>query len=104
MVDVGVPTATARTEIRAQYGGLLFGITAFLIWCATSPARVATGLLASAMMLAGYGLVRASSYLLEGGGAPILLVLMAAEFTGAALSLWGWRLEVANGRAAEAAR
>src|SRR5262245_35155003 len=70
-VDLGVTTATARTEIRAMYGGFELGIAAFLIWCAMDPARVRTGLMASGLMFAGVALGRAFSLATDPGSRSI---------------------------------
>lgn len=88
LVQIGLPTATARTDFAATYGGLELGIAAFLAWCALRRGLLAAGLVASGLLLAGMAAVRLVGILTAGGVLPLLYLLLAAELSGTALSFW----------------
>lgn len=46
LTEVQLPTPTAVTDARAVFGGLELGLGSFLLWSASSAARVQPGLLA----------------------------------------------------------
>ncbi|MCI0705308.1 MAG: DUF4345 domain-containing protein, partial [Planctomycetia bacterium] len=58
LVEVGVPTATARADVRTQYGGFTLGFAVFLYVCFVRREWTAVGLLASACALSGFALTR----------------------------------------------
>jgi hypothetical protein len=90
-VDVSATTSTARTEIRAMYGGLEIGIAALLVWCALDPRLVRIGLLAVTCMFGGLAAGRAASLLLETGARSIMYSLVAIEAVAAGLALIAFR-------------
>jgi hypothetical protein len=90
LVDVGVPNATARADVRAQYGGFTLGMGAFLFVCFSRKEWTAAGLAGSACTLTGFVLARVLSVLVEGPVAPAIFYLMAGEGSGAVLSFVGW--------------
>jgi hypothetical protein len=92
LVDVGTPTATARADTRAQYGGFTFGMGVFLLVCFARRSWTGPGLAACACTLSGFVLARAFSVALEGPVAPSIFYLMACEGSGAVLSFVGWRV------------
>ena len=88
-VDTLLPTATARIDFAATYGGSVFGIAAFLAFCAVHPERLRLGLLANAFFLAGYATTRGLGIILaQGDVQPILYLLLAIEASGALISFW----------------
>jgi hypothetical protein len=90
--DIVLPTATARIDFAATYGGFEFGVAAFLAFCAQRHERVRLGLLATAFCLAGFALTRGIGIVLvKGEVRPILYLLLAIELSGVALSLWAAR-------------
>ena len=89
LVSLEASTDTARSEIRAMYGGLEIAFAIFLAWCAVSDERRRVGLVASGAVFAGIGAGRLGGILLAGGGEPILWQLLAAEVAAAGLSFWG---------------
>jgi hypothetical protein len=91
LVEVGVPTATARADTRAQYGGFTLGMGVFLFVCFTRKDWTAAGLAGSAITLTGFVAARVLSVAIEGSVAPAIYKLMAFEGTGAILSWIGWR-------------
>lgn len=97
-VDVILPTPTARADFRATYGGFELGFGAFLALCAARRECVRLGLLASGLCLLGFAAGRALSLLLDGAPRRIVLLLLAAELAGSALSFLaaGWSAGVAG--------
>lgn len=96
LVDIQLPTDTARADFIAIYGGLELGLAAFFWMCIRHDDRVRVGLLASGYALTGFGGARLIGILRADDPRPILIVLLLIELPGAALSFWGAR------RAAEA--
>ena len=93
---IELPTATARIDFAATYGGFELGVAAFLAFCAQSHERVRLGLLATAFCLAGFALTRGIGIVLAKGEVrPILYPVLALELSGVALCLWAARRAVA---------
>ncbi len=95
IVEIALPTSTARVDFAATYGGFELGVGAFLIACARRRDWIEAGLWAGAATLAGFAVVRPITLLTVGGtvGVPIYLAL-ALEVTGTALNVWAlssWR-------------
>ncbi|MBN9119133.1 MAG: DUF4345 family protein [Planctomycetes bacterium] len=91
LVEVGVPSATAAADTRAQYGGFTLGMAVFLFVCLTRPAWTSAGLAASACTLTGFVLARAVSVAVEVPVQPVIYYLAVMEGSGAVLSFVGWR-------------
>jgi len=88
-VDILLPTATARIDFAATYGGSVFGIAAFLAFCALRQERISWGLLTNAFFLAGYAITRGVGMVLaQGEVRPTLYILLAIELSGAVISFW----------------
>lgn len=92
LVDVGVSSATATADTRAQYGGFNLGIAAFLFVCFARREWTSAGLAASACALTGFVLARVVSLAIDGSVQPVIYYLMALEGSGAVLSFVGWRV------------
>lgn len=84
-VDIFLPTATARTDLRATYGGFHAGFGLFLMFCARRPDWLQPGLWAAVLALAGFAAGRLLGFLVEGTVIPRLLILFAIETIGTAL-------------------
>lgn len=95
-VEILVPTAMARTDLRATYGGFDLAFGVYLWMCATRPAWHQPGLMAAALALAGFGLSRLAGFLLEGSLDPFMWTLLAVELPGAALCAWLYRRGAAS--------
>ena len=96
-VEILLPTAMARTDLRATYGGFDLGFGLFLAACAHRPAWHAPGLHAAALTLGGFGLTRLAGFFLDGGLDPIMWGLLALELPAAALCAWLYRREQRQG-------
>lgn len=95
LVDVGVPNATAKADVRAQYGGFTLGMGAFLFACLYRARWRVPGLAASTFTLIGFAFARALTVITSDPDHPpaaVIYYLMAAEAVGAVLSLIGWRM------------
>ncbi len=91
MLEIGVPTATARADTRAQYGGFTLGMGVFLFVCFARRDWTAPGLAASAICLSCFVAARVLAVAVDGPVAPTIFYLMAGEGSGAILSFVGWR-------------
>ncbi|HJS48315.1 MAG TPA: DUF4345 domain-containing protein [Gemmatimonadales bacterium] len=92
VVEIPLPTPTARIDFAATYGGFSLGFGAFLIMCARRTAWLQPGLIAVATALAGLGLVRTLGILAAAGPPlPIIFIGLGVELTGVAVSLLALR-------------
>jgi hypothetical protein len=89
LVDIVLPTPTARADLAATYGGLELGLAVYLLACLRSGA-IRPGLLAAGWCLAGFAAVR-GAHLVTGGGARLLWAILVAEVVGAVLLFWAAR-------------
>jgi hypothetical protein len=90
LVEVEVPTATARADVRTQYGGFTLGFAVFLFVCFVRREWTAVGLLASTCALGGFALTRPMAALLDSPVSATIYSLALAEGSGAILSAVGW--------------
>jgi hypothetical protein len=86
-VDISAETPTARSDVRALFGGLELGIAAALALCARRPEWHRVGLLLQAFAFGGLALGRLTSLLLDGMPRMISVVLLAAELLGVVVAL-----------------
>ena len=96
-LDIHLTTPTARTDFRATYGGLDWGLAVFLAACLRDMRSVRAGLLAAASALAGAGVTRSAALCLDGPAAPLLYVLLASETLGAGIAFVAWCLALRAG-------
>lgn len=91
LVDISLPTPTARIDFGATYGGFEIGFGVFLLVCARREAWLEPGLWASAAALGGFALVRMLGLVSAAGPAtrPIFvgLALEVVGFVASALAL-----------------
>ena len=88
VVDISLPTAMARTDLRATYGGfdLFFGL--FLGLCTLRTDWIRPGLVALGLALAGFALGRLVGFALERTADSLMIWFCVLEAAGSALSLW----------------
>jgi Domain of unknown function (DUF4345) len=92
LTDIALPSATARVDFMATYGGFQLGFAAFLGWCAAGGRLIRVGLLAAGWALLGFASVRSLGILLNSGAiSPGLYGALALEVAGTALAFWGAR-------------
>jgi hypothetical protein len=92
-VDIALPTASARADFRAIYGGAELGMALFFALAARRPAWVRPGLAALALIVGGFGAVRLGSLAFDaaptrGAAATLLWAVGATELAGALLCAW----------------
>ena len=92
VVDVGVPSAAARSDVRAVYGGVELGLGLFLGACVSRPTWHHAGLAAQCLALGGAVAGRLVSLVLDGGPNRVSLVFLAVEAAGAVLALAALRV------------
>lgn len=101
-VDVQFETPTARSDIRADYGGCVLGITCFLAICGMT-GRVKSGLLCVGLILLGYASGRLYSLAVDGTPKSIIYYLLAFELVTGTLAVYLSRLVSARGEKPKAA-
>ncbi len=91
LVEIVLPTPTARIDFVATYGGFEIGFGVFLLVCARRSEWLAPGLWASAAALAGFAALRLHGLVFAAGPAarPVFvgLALEIAGFTASVLAL-----------------
>ena len=86
-VQIRLLTESARTGVRAVYGGLQIGFGAFCVFCALSHSRAIPGLVGIAFTLGGMACARVAGMVIDGSPEPIIFGLLAGEASGALLAL-----------------
>jgi hypothetical protein len=87
IVDIVLPTAMARTDLRATYGGFDVGIGVFLAVCALHKEWIRPGLAALGLGAAGYGGGRLLGILVEGTTSPLMAAFAVIEVATALAAL-----------------
>jgi hypothetical protein len=87
LVELDASTPSARSDVRAVYGGIELGVGAFLAVCARRAPWQRAGLTAQALMLGGAALGRVASVAADGLPRPLALGLGALELLGAVLTV-----------------
>jgi hypothetical protein len=100
LVDLAPATATARSDVRAVFGGLELGVGAWLALCARRPAWHGPALVAQALAFGGLAAARLLSLAVDGLPRAVTFALWGPELGGLALAL----LALRQLRAAPAAR
>jgi len=79
VLEISLPTAMARTEVRATYGGLELGFGVFLTLCVVRREWIRPGLWALALATGGFATGRLIGFLAEGTINNFMLVFLALE-------------------------
>ena len=87
-IGIELSGRSARTDIRATYGGFELGVAAFLFWCAAREDWHHVGLVAATLFVAGFGVGRGVGILVEGGATAFMWSLLAIEVVYTACALW----------------
>ncbi len=89
IVSLVLINSTARTDVRATYGGLEFGVGVFFLACALRRDFVRVGLFAAACVLVAMATARTVGLMLDGFWQPLELLIAVLEFAGGFASTWG---------------
>ena len=79
VLEISLPSATARTDVRATYGGLELGFGIFLILCAIRREWIRPGLWALALATGGFATGRLVGLFFERTLGRFLLAFLALE-------------------------
>lgn len=90
-VGIVLPEPAAVIDFRATYGGFEVGFALFLVWCLRAANRVRSGLVASALAIAGFACTRLVALPIDGPPRPIIYWVVALELSGVAVSLFALR-------------
>ena len=91
LVDLAPATPTARSDVRAVFGGLELGIGAWLALCVRQPAWHRPALVAQALAFGGLAAARLLSLIVDGVPRAVTFALWAPELSGLALALLALR-------------
>lgn len=78
-VEIALPTAMARTDMRATYGGFDLAVGVFLALCARRDAWLRVGVVAMGLVAAGFGFGRLTGILIEGTASPLMATFAIIE-------------------------
>jgi hypothetical protein len=98
-VDLTPTSATARSDVRAVFGGLELALAVFLGVCARRPAWHQAGLLAEALAFGGLAAGRLLSLATDGVPGALTFALWGPELLGAALAVVALRRHPRDTRA-----
>jgi Domain of unknown function (DUF4345) len=87
VVEIALPTATARTDLRATYGGFDLGFGVFLGLCAARAEWIRAGLVALCLAGAGFGGGRLLGIVVEGSASPLMGAFAVLELATTGLAL-----------------
>ena len=91
--EVELPSASARTDFAATYGGFQLGFGCFLLTCTRSPAWIEPGLVAAAAALAGFAGIRTLGIVASRMRVSTTIWLaLGIELAGFALNVWSLRM------------
>jgi hypothetical protein len=88
LVEISLPTAMARTDFRATYGGFDLAMGVFLGLCAFRTEWIRPGVVALGIAAAGFGGGRLIGILVEGTASPLMLVFVVIETASALLAFY----------------
>ena len=90
LTDIQLPTATARIDFAATYGGFELGFATFLLLSLRRRTWLESGLWAGVLSLGGFAAVRLISLAVSHVPVrPVIFLALALELLGVLLNLWG---------------
>ena len=95
-LGIKLSTPEAFIDVRATYGGLELGLTAFLLVAQARSAWHRAALLLSTLCIGGFGAGRLGGIILAGEGTPLMWTFLAIEAVGAAVMFWAYRTSDAS--------
>jgi hypothetical protein len=91
VVDIVLPTATARTDLRATYGGFDLAIGVLLACCALRADWLRPGLVAFGLAAAGFGGGRLIGILVERTASRLMLGFLTIEIASVLVAAYALR-------------
>lgn len=91
VLEITAPTAMARMDLRATYGGLELGFGIFLVICVVKRPWIRPGLVALALATGGFAFGRLVGLIAEGTINSLMLMCLVAEVIVTAGSLLALR-------------
>ena len=88
MIGINLTSGEARADVRATYGGLQWGIAAFLLVVQSRPDWYRAGLLMALCGAAGLAGGRLVGMVVDGGTTPLMQVFFAVEAFGVVVLAW----------------
>ncbi len=85
-VGLDIGTADALAEARATYGGAQIGLGVFFVHCSRAEGLQRTGLIALALVAAGFGLARSFGIVVDGARGGITFFALTTEAIAVALA------------------
>ena len=92
-LGIELPTADAVTDVRAIYGGLQIGIGLYFFYCSRSAELIRPGLIALALIAAGFGVGRSFGILVDGARGGLIFFALTIEVIAFALAWISLRRE-----------
>ena len=86
-IEVVVSSPTGRTDVRATYGGFVLAAGVFLAVCAANTDWIRPGLLACALILAGFAGGRLVGWAAEGTLSRLMTFFLVVELGGTAAAV-----------------
>lgn len=92
-IEIVLPTATARTDLMATYGGIELGLGVFLLLCWRRREWLGAGLMLNGLVFAGLGSTRLLGMAQAGFAVHSMMFwFVVIETVVAVLSFWGARV------------
>ena len=88
VLELSLPTAMARTDVRATYGGLELGFGIFLILCVVRREWIGPGLWALSLTVGGFAIGRVVGFIAEGTINNFMLFFLVLELAVASVALF----------------
>ncbi len=87
-VDISLNSTTAIIDFQATYGGCMFAIGIFFLYCLRKSELIRIGLILQAITLGGFAFGRIVGVFSNGIPKPIIFYLLAAEISGVLLAIF----------------
>jgi len=80
LVDIQLPTSTAISDFRANYGGCIIGIGIFYVYCYIDADYIRLGLILRALSFGGFVVGRLVGMVFDGIPKSLVIFFLSAEF------------------------
>lgn len=87
-IDIELTSNTAIIDLQATYGGCMFALGVFFLYCLKNSQLIRVGLVLQAITLGGFAIGRVIGILMNGVPKPVIFYLMIAEISGILLAIY----------------